>query len=219
MRLPVRVSASQARRRLLARRRWPRGSGPQVARQELVWLPAAIAQVASNGGPRKHGSGSSALCVVERVLGHAWMVASPGVELETETPVEGRDGSLEPRLAVAECASRAAACLGRGLSMARATANVGAEPECQEASYPFWALYLRRRRKLDLRILDAVTGRRASSGIRAAIVTAILEAAQPDAGSTGQPVAGSGHDSTAVGAARADAGRGTTDDERPTTDG
>lgn len=178
MRLRARVSACEARQRL-SRPRWRWARAPTVAGQELVWLPAAVAEVAGSAASGERSRKGSCLCVVERVLGHAWLVAGPDDPgLEAGRPAAGDEDAISPRLAVAECAARAAACLGRSLALARERASAPGVPQCREASYPFWVLYLRRRRRIDLRILDAVTGRPASSGIRAALVTAFLDAAR-----------------------------------------
>jgi hypothetical protein len=147
---------------------------PSGVELELVRLPVAMAEaraaVAAKRGPRAR------IFVVERVLGHGWAVA-----YESASPAAAtRDaGALPERLAIEDCArplqalaSRAAFAFGRGRA-----ADLAELGPVVAATYPFWLRYRRGRGgRIRFAALDAVTGQRPGSALRAALAAALIDA-------------------------------------------
>jgi hypothetical protein len=158
---------------------------------ETVWLPVAIA------ASRRHADASAratrkstierAHFVVERVLGHGWAVSCDPVFVAVdgadgnadETPAVGDGAMLPARLAVEDCrksvtnlAARASFTFTRGRSLTA----LELEP-VRAGRYPFRLRYRRRpSQRIDFEAVDAVTGRRAGSSLRAAIAAALIDA-------------------------------------------
>jgi hypothetical protein len=166
---------------------------------ELVHLPVAVASprdpraaVASAGSAAsavKANSPLQRLFVVERVLGHGWVVACDRDSMPTvdgvvpaagAEPHEAHQATLLPaRLSPDECRRSIEALASRAtlaLKRARAADAFELEP-LQPARYPFRLRYRRNRSGgIDFEALDAVTGKRAGGSLRAAIAAALIDA-------------------------------------------
>jgi hypothetical protein len=173
------------------------GRDPSATQLELVRLPVAVAEAstasseASSASPQAL-SGSDPvrgrargrrvarvpvprLFVVDRVLGHGWAVAYESNDVPSAAPDEG--AVLPARLAVSDCvrplealSSRAAFAFGRGRG------PVAALGPARAASYPFWLRYRRSRSgRIAFVALDAVTGQRPGSALRAALAAALVD--------------------------------------------
>jgi hypothetical protein len=151
---------------------------------ELVRLPVAVSTGLT--ADRAEACSSARCYVVERVLGHGWTVALPSTAIQTEaaaarTAAGTADaGALLPaRLEIDACtallealATRGALIVGRG----RRSALPELGP-ARAASYPFWLSYRRDRRgRPRFDALDAVTGSRPGSALRAALAAALIAA-------------------------------------------
>jgi hypothetical protein len=121
--------------------------------------------------------------VVERVLGHAWALWMPprsdATEASPEIAAPPAGAVLPARLDVDACESRLEALVTRGaLTLGRGRRE--ALPELgprRAAIYPFWLRYRRDRRgRVRFDALDAVTGSRPGSALRAALAAALIAA-------------------------------------------
>jgi hypothetical protein len=150
-----------------------------VAALELVRLPVAIARThpVANAGRRRVSR--VRIYVVERVLGHAWALSHQLGDDDAPADRSSDCASLPPRLAIEDCrkpldalAARAALAFGRGRP-----GDVAELGPLAAATYPFWLRYRRDRRgRIDFAALDAVTGARPGSALRAAIAAALIDA-------------------------------------------
>jgi hypothetical protein len=160
---------------------WGRRRAPGCL--ELVRLRVAVRNVAARPTPTGEAAAETRLYVAERVLGHAWAVAvapplSTAGRMETAaSPLAG--AVLPARLDLDAGSSRLEALAMRGaLTLGRGRRR--ALPELAPtypASYPFWLRYRRDRRgRVRFDALDAVTGRRPGSALRAALAAALIDA-------------------------------------------
>ena len=84
--------------------------------------------------------------------------------------------SLPPALAPAESEERAAGFAGRVLLVAargKRPRERGTMLRSEPCGYPYWVEYLARRRTVDFHAVDAVSGKKAGSAVRAAIAQGI----------------------------------------------
>ena len=143
---------------------------------ERVWMPFALFI-----GQAVHGSKSTTLrCMVDRCNGETFALAA---EPRTVAAVPDEE-RLEPRnsLSFVACQLLAQSFLRRFLMAQRGPSRQLTMHQSHACYYPFWAGYFRRRKtKLDVRLLDAVTGKRTGAGIRRAFLSTILEAADEEA--------------------------------------
>jgi hypothetical protein len=144
---------------------------------ELVTLPVVVGEPSSGG---------ELVYVVERVLGHGWVVALPAAVAGDDGPVATAAPSagarLPARLDSESCRSRLRAVAARRATAFRsrwsAPAGIGA---VVDAFYPFWLRYRRDRRgRIDFAALDGVTGQRAGGALRAALAAALVDFEEED---------------------------------------
>jgi hypothetical protein len=146
---------------------------------ELVRLPVALCGLAAD---REEARRVARCWVVERVLGHGWVVAlaaGTGRADAAAAVAPAGDTLLPARLDLDECAGRLQALATRG-ALVLGRGRRAALPELgppRAAFYPFWLSYRRDRRgRLCFDALDAVTGARPGSGLRAALAAALVDA-------------------------------------------
>lgn len=135
---------------------------------ERIWMPFALFI-----GQAVHGSKSTTLrCLVDRCNGEVFTLAA---EPRTVAAVPDKE-RLEPRssLSFDDCQTLAQTFLRRFLMAQRGPSRQLTWHQRYSCYYPFWAGYFRRRKtKLDVRLLDAVTGKRTGAGIRRAFLSTI----------------------------------------------
>jgi hypothetical protein len=182
--LEDRLGRAAAERLLVRRRRFGRTVQPGTAAAcfELVGLPVAWREAKTVSASASESRPALRLYLVDRVLGHAWAVAltprsSDGTQ---QLAMSSPTGAVLPaRLGLDDCASRLETLAARGaLTLGRG--RLSALPELapvRAASYPFWLRYSRDGRgRYRFEALDAVTGRRPGSGLRAALAAALIDA-------------------------------------------
>ncbi len=125
-------------------------------------------------GPRLAGSGSSPdeqlAVLVCRLSGQAAHIRLQNVDIAPGPP------TLPPALEPVEAEERAVDFTARVLLMAargKRRRERGALLRCEPCGYPYWVQYERRRRNLDFRALDAVSGKKAGAAVRSAIATGL----------------------------------------------
>lgn len=173
----------EAAERLLASHRdrrgllgwWLRRGARSPLLLELVRLRVALCAPTSSSSPQERWY------VVERVLGHGWAVALPsgGVTLPPSAAASVAGAVLPARLDLDACAGRLEA-----LAMRRALVLGRGRPStlddlgpARAATYPLWLGYRRvRDGRLRFDAVDAVTGARAGSALRAALAAALVAA-------------------------------------------
>jgi hypothetical protein len=148
---------------------------------ELVRLPVALCE-AGLTADREEAHPGARCYVVERVLGHGWVVtlsASAGQADAPAAATAAADTLLPARLDLDHCADRLQALATRG-ALVLGRGRRSALPELgptRAASYPFWLSYRRDRGgRLRFAALDAVTGSRPGSALRAALAAALVAA-------------------------------------------
>ncbi len=173
-----RLGEAAARRAFAAQRRFAGLLGPRAnGRLELVRLRIAV-RVAAN----RSGDDEARLLIVERTLGHAWMIAAGGTNDRTGPRVGPIAGSLLPaRLDLDACEAHLTALAARTMlvSRRRRTSTLVALDPVRAGSYPFWLRYWRGRGdRLRFDAVDAITGRSAGGPLRAAVAAALIDADQ-----------------------------------------
>lgn len=172
--LAPRVDGAVAAHRL--ERRWSLLSKRSVSHLELLWMPFYLVTLDLGQGERRRalrvlvdGRGGAAM----RLLGEvAWGEAPRhfGAPLLSET----------------EALSSAHALLRRRLLLQRGRRGAALEivdRSVELVAYPFWmVIFERRRRRYDIRLLDAVGGRRAGSETRRSVLAALVEESRLTAG-------------------------------------
>ena len=171
------MAGDQARRLLSGGRLRRLRSGRPLA-LELLYLPHLLViyeTLEAAAGPRPAGSGSSPdeqlAVLVCRLTGQAAHIRLQNVDIAPGPP------TLPPVLEPAEAEERAADFVGRVLLMAargKRRRERGALHRLEPCGYPYWVEYERRRRKLDFRALDAVSGKKAGAAVRSAIAQGIV---------------------------------------------
>ena len=145
----------------------------RLLRRERVWLPFALVSA-------ECGSSTAAkrlCCLVDRIEGSVFGLRDDldePVLIEVESP-------LPPQLDLDECRPLAERFLRRRMLIARTECElaIGTSEKCL---YPFWAAYFeRRRRRIEVRLLDAVTGDPSGAGLRTAFLSGLRAAANGDA--------------------------------------
>ena len=156
--------------------RRPRGLGAWLAparhrhleHVERIWMPFALFI-----GQAVHGSKSTTLrCMVDRCNGETFALAA---EPRTVAAIPDKE-RLEPLISLSfrDCQALAQTFLRRFLMAQRGPSRQLTWHQCHPCYYPFWAGYFRRRKtKLDVRLLDAVTGKHTGAGIRRAFLSTI----------------------------------------------
>jgi len=162
------IERSEAGRRLgrrpgLLRRR-------SVGRLELLWMPYYLVTL-QLGEERRvlrvlvDSRGGGATCLVGEVV---WGEAPPTLGA--------------PILSAVEAIASARALLRRGVLVERRRRFASCEITQQQAelvAYPFWMeVFERLRRRYDIRLLDAVGGRRAGAETRRSVLAALVEEAR-----------------------------------------
>ena len=166
--------------RLLSRGRRPRpGSGRPLA-LELLYLPHWLVvyetlDAAADTPPAGRGAepGEQLAVLVCRISGQAAHIRLDGLEVAPGQP------TLPPALQPAEAEERAADFAGRVLLMAargKRRRERGRLLRSEPCGYPYWVEYVKRRRKVDFRALDAVSGKRAGAAVRSAIASGLAAA-------------------------------------------
>lgn len=143
---------------------------PDLPRLELIWMPAYRMTVAA----RVKGNDRTATVLVGGRDGTVRVVDGRTLELQPH------DGDVFPATVNA---SRATEAAQTGLTnVVRSTPGMGVRPDVGDTSgiapvaYPYWVeTYERRPGRLDIRVLDAVTGQPAGPRVKIAIVEAFVE--------------------------------------------
>ena len=132
---------------------------------ELVWMPYALVTATT--------ATATVRCLVDRVNGDSYRLASDA-ELEEETCTD----CLPAALPLEECRKIGERFLIRSMIVLRSASRALAIQECRACSYPVFVGYRERRRgKLDIRILDAVTGKICGTGVKRAFLAAAATSA------------------------------------------
>ena len=181
--LAPRISRDRARELLVRGRfgRTRRLKDRHLGRLELVVLPCLVL----TSIVRADGHSETVRCLVDRGVARAvWLtdelaqmidqVGSPDArESAGESPV-----ALPAVLTVDTCEAEAtrfvqrrAAIMQRG----RAWELVG-EPTRAEVGFPYWLLYFRRRRRWDLRAVDAISGQSSGAIGKRSLIAALVQA-------------------------------------------
>ena len=151
-------------------RRSPSGwlSSLKLLRLERVWLPFAL--VSAECGSTTETT--RLCCLVDRIEGSVF-----GLRDDLDEPVLMQvENPLPPQLDLDECRPLAELYLRRRLLIARTERDLEMET-AQECLYPFWAAYFeRRRQRIDVRLLDAITGDASGTGLRTAFLSGLRAA-------------------------------------------
>lgn len=145
------------------------GISKELPHLEQVWLPHYLVEVSVDHGGRMRE--------VSVLVGghdpHAAIVARNRIALE-ERPLEE---SFAPRLTPEEAIDAARQAVVKALSQRgrwRATLELAAAPRVVQ--HPYWAYYFARRGgRLDVRLLDAVTGQPTGPKVKAALLAALAD--------------------------------------------
>lgn len=179
------IGEEAARQQLQYRWRWlevlpVRDAGPSRIRPSLihlekVWMPYALVV-----GEASRGTSRVTLrCWVDRVQGESWLLATqPQSAADSTAGESGAGQSLPGCLQIEECRAIGERFLRRCLT-ARRSAKVWhlSVCDCRPWYYPFWIGYFDRRHgKLDVGLLDAVTGKRMGARVKRAFLTALRAA-------------------------------------------
>ena len=144
----------------------------KLLRLERIWLPFALVSAECGGGTEA----TRLCCLVDRIEGSVF-----GLRDDLDEPVlmQVKD-PLPPRLDLDECRPLAELFLRRRLLIARTERELAIET-ARECLYPFWVAYFERRReRIDVRLLDAVTGDASGTGLRRAFLSGLRAAARED---------------------------------------
>lgn len=139
------------------------------AQVELLWMPFFLVTLELGEGDER----AALHVLVDGRSGHA-------VRLEGEVAWQPTVPLLAvPLLGETEALQRARTLLRRGLLLRRGRSPVPLAPAGQRAelvAYPFWMqVFERRAGRFDVRLLDAVGGRRAGADTRRAVLSALAE--------------------------------------------
>ena len=143
----------------------------RLVRLERVWLPFALVEAISttrNATSRLH-------CLVDRIEGSAFGLRDP----ERQPVKTVFTPSFPAQLPLEECVPLAELFFRRRLLLTRTGANLEMNTS-NECHYPFWVAYWERRRgSLDVRLIDAVTGQVAGTGLRRAFLAGLQARTSP----------------------------------------
>ena len=144
---------------------------------ELLYLPHLLViyeTLEAAAVPERAGSGSSPdeqlAVLVCRLTGQAAHIRLQDVDIAPGPP------TLPPALEPVEAEERAADFTARVLLMAargKRRRERGRLLRSEPCGYPYWVEYLERRRNVDFRALDAVSGKKAGAAVRSAIAQGI----------------------------------------------
>ena len=148
---------------------------PTLVHLEKVWMPYALV-----AGEANRGNGQATLrCFVDRVQGECYLLATqPQAGADSAAAKAGAGQSLPGYLEIEECRVIGERFLRRCLTARRSTGAWHLSLcDCQPWYYPFWIGYFDRRHgKLDVGLLDAVTGKRMGARVKRAFLTALRAA-------------------------------------------
>ncbi len=164
-------------RRLLAGGRWRRLRSGRPLALELLYLPhwLVVREMLGPAG-EPHPTPSDPLpsdqlaVLVCRLSGQAAHIRLDDLE------VAPGPATLPPVLAPSEAEGHAADFVDRVLLMAargKRRRERGRLLRSEPCGYPYWVEYMERRRNIDFRALDAVSGKRAGAAVRSAIAQGI----------------------------------------------
>ncbi len=146
----------------------PRGNDSSGERLELLWLPNYWVRFAVADGAKTKRF--EAL-----VCGHGQGAVAVDLSRQTWQTIDSSDTfaeSLATTVAIEQAHDGLKAAMVRAPKWS-SRAVVG-EPQCELIGYPYWVYYYRRRGdKLDVRLLDAMTGRLAGPKAKAAFLAAL----------------------------------------------
>lgn len=177
--VPAAVDAKDARARLLRRwkhrigaaLRWPRGR-PEPDTLELVWLPVHLVGIALLRG----GNAFTVTCWVDGLRGSFALVDMD----ESAREGEPEGDVFGPRVDADEAERIARASLITVILRRRSKSGKptpGDTVSRELLRWPFWVYYHRRARgRIDIDVLDAVTGRPAGQKIKLGILDAFRDA-------------------------------------------
>ncbi len=170
----AKLNEEEARRALVGRPTWFSLLLPSAERRskdlvhlELVRMPYALVTAAT--------ATTTLRCLVDRVHGEVSRLA-PGTEIEEETRID----YLPSKLPLGQCSELGKRFLIRSLILLRSTSRTLSIHDCEACSYPVFVGYRQRQRgRLDIRVLDAVTGKSCGTGVKRAFLWSAAAAQSP----------------------------------------
>lgn len=124
------------------------------------------------------------LCLVGGLSGVATLHEPGSLAFEDAVPRE----RFEPAISEAEARAIARETLFRAVLYGRKRSGIPFDEPVDTAlvHYPYWVYYYRRRNRIDIRLLDAVTGQRPGHKIKLGIVEAFQHSSAGEEGNRGK---------------------------------
>lgn len=142
-------------------------------KSQCVWLPVYLVTIPMTD----RGTTAQFPCTVDGLSGAFALFAMPETITEGTPPGE----SFPPSIPAAESDSLARAALTASILRRRrksATARLGPTESIELLRWPYWVFYYRRRKGIDIRLVDAATGDRPGHKIKLGLLEAFRAAAR-----------------------------------------